>query len=67
MNKAHYIHNTILFVLLIRSSISYGQSIGLNYIMSEVLIDSIGSKSVKTVQYYDGFGRPDVLVTNGRP
>lgn len=65
MNKAHYIHNTILFVLLIRSSISYGQSIGLNYIMSEVLIDSIGSKSVKTVQYYDGFGRPDVLVING--
>ena len=65
MNKKHYICSTILFTLLMIPSIAQGQTSNHNYISSKVLLNSTGTKMVKSVQYYDGFGRPDVLATGG--
>ena len=36
-----------------------------NYIMTETMLDASGKRSIKTVQYYDGLGRPSVLAAGG--
>lgn len=36
-----------------------------NYVMSETMLDSNGTSSYKTVQYYDGLGRPTQLADKG--
>ena len=43
----------------------YSQSSGQNYIMTETMLDASGKRSIKTVQYYDGLGRPSVLAAGG--
>ncbi|MBQ7157208.1 MAG: RHS repeat-associated core domain-containing protein [Bacteroidaceae bacterium] len=41
------------------------QSATQNYIVTERMLDAGGTRSVKSVQYYDGLGRPNVSVANG--
>ncbi|MCQ2256762.1 MAG: DUF6443 domain-containing protein [Bacteroidaceae bacterium] len=45
---------------------SNAQSIDKNYILSEVMLDSLKeNSSVKTIQYHDGLGRPTILASGG--
>ncbi|MBO5603155.1 MAG: RHS repeat-associated core domain-containing protein [Prevotella sp.] len=41
------------------------QSTGQNYVMTETMLNNGGNSKVTTVQYCDGLGRPDILVTDG--
>ena len=44
---------------------AYCQSYNQNYIATETILNDNGTLSVKSVQYYDGLGRPSVLVVGG--
>ena len=65
MKNKTYLCSIILTMLLMIPSRTYSQSSGQNYIMTETMLDASGKRSIKTVQYYDGLGRPSVLVTGG--
>lgn len=65
MKKNVYLCSAIVILLLMVSQILYAQSSGENYITTETFLDSLGTKKVTSVQYYDGLGRPNVLATNG--
>ncbi|MBO6077651.1 MAG: hypothetical protein J6P66_02730 [Bacteroidaceae bacterium] len=41
------------------------QDASFNYIATERMLDSQGT-GAKSVQYYDGYGRPDLLATGGQ-
>lgn len=41
------------------------QSTGQNYVMTETMLNNGGNSKVTSVQYCDGLGRPDILVTDG--
>ena len=43
----------------------YSQSSGYNYIVTTKKLDASGTREVKSVQYYDGLGRPTVLAAGG--
>lgn len=36
-----------------------------NYIRTRTMLDASGSKYIESVQYFDGLGRPTVLVQKG--
>ena len=65
MKKIVYLCSAIVIMLLMVSQISHAQSSNPNYITTETFLDSLGTKKVTSVQYYDGLGRPNVLATNG--
>ena len=65
MKKNVYLCSAIVIMLLMVSHITHAQTSGRNYIMTETMLDSLGTKIVKSVQYFDGFGRPNVLATGG--
>ncbi len=65
MRKNVYLCSAIVIMLLMVSQISHAQSSNPNYITTETFLDSLGTKKVTSVQYYDGLGRPNVLATNG--
>ena len=62
----------VLFCSLLSVFIIYGgyvecraQSVNQNYIMTEKMLSADNYKSIKSVQYHDGLGRPNVLVSTG--
>ena len=59
-----YLCGEILFSLLMPSEI-HAQTLDHNYIVTETVLDSNETKKVKSVQYYDGLGRPVVLLVGG--
>ena len=65
MSYKTYLCCVILTLLLAMPSKGYGQSSNQNYIVTETMLNDNGSQSVKSVQYYDGLGRPSVLAVGG--
>ena len=65
MKIKNYLCNIMLTMLLMIPLKSYCQSWGQNYIMTETMLNASGTRSIKTVQYYDGLGRPSVLAAGG--
>lgn len=43
----------------------HAQTISQNYKMTETMLNSSGNNSTKSVQYYDGLGRPTLLAAGG--
>ena len=48
----------LIFPMLGIASLSVGQSLTENYVKTSTMLDSNGTDSVVSVQYYDGLGRP---------
>lgn len=65
MSYKTYLCCIILALLLAMPSKVYGQSSDQNYIVTETMLNDNGSQSVKSIQYYDGLGRPSVLAAGG--
>lgn len=59
-----YMSSVILILLLFTQERLYSQSSNQNYVVTETMLDESG-RSVKSVQYYDGLGRPTVLAAGG--
>ena len=63
------ISNTIKYLVLAMITMqcvtSLAQTSSKNYIVSETMLNSTGSAKVKSVQYYDGLGRPSLLASGG--
>ena len=43
----------------------FGQTAGKNYVMTETMLNNTGTRSIRSVQYYDGIGRPSLHAENG--
>ena len=56
---------TILVCLLLSFLPASAQDTGRNYVLTSRYLDSLGVRSVTTVQYFDGLGRPSQQCTNG--
>ena len=54
-----------IFMFVFAAGLCRAQSPTENYIMTETMLNEDGTKSIKSVQYYDGYGRPSLLVSNG--
>lgn len=65
MKINNYLCSLILILLQMISLRAYCQSYNQNYIATETILNDNGTLSVKSVQYYDGLGRPSVLVVGG--
>ena len=68
MKKMYFCKTTIFATLaMLHISINkvFAQTTTQNYIVSETMLDSTGFRSMKSVQYFDGLGRPNVLATGG--
>ena len=63
--KKYYICIVLSLIMLVCPIISHAQSPNENYIVSETMLNANGTNSIKSVQYYDGLGRPNVLVAGG--
>lgn len=61
--------NIYLCIVIVISSmvqqLLYAQTQSQNYIVTETMLNSGGTASIMSVQYYDGLGRPTQLKTNG--
>ena len=56
---------TILVCLLLFLLPASAQDTGRNYVLTSRYLDSLGVRSVTTVQYFDGLGRPSQQCTDG--
>ncbi|MBQ0103981.1 MAG: hypothetical protein KBS99_07410, partial [Prevotellaceae bacterium] len=65
MKNKYYLCSIIAVTMLSMPQTSYAQSPGENYIVTETMLNETGTRSVKSVQYYDGLGRPSVLAAGG--
>ena len=65
MRNKIYLCSVISIMLLMVPSRTYCQSSGHNYVAKETMLDESGTRGIKSVQYYDGLGRPSVLATGG--
>lgn len=67
MKDTYFLYRTALMIILctIISPCVCSQNTTCNYIISETMLDPTGSHSIKSVQYYDGLGRPNVLASGG--
>ena len=63
--RSVYIHCIFLAVLSALPKTTGAQTAGENYVVTETLLDAAGTRSIKSVQYHDGLGRPHVLVSGG--
>lgn len=45
--------------------LSVAQELNQNYIQTRTMLDASGSRYIESVQYYDGLGRPSLLVQKG--
>ena len=61
MNK---IHITTIAMLAMLLSPAHAQDTSQNYVKTQTMLNAEGTKSVSAVQYYNGFGKPTVLVAN---
>ena len=60
----HRIH--LIFLLTCLTVLpSLGQTPGKNYVMTETMLNSSGTRKIVAVQYYDGLGRPSELAEGG--
>lgn len=57
---------SLLIIVLSSYHVVYSQTSSKNYVVKETILDEKGLNSVKSVQYYDGIGRPNMLVCNGK-
>ena len=65
MKYNYYLCAIIAAILLTVPNMLSGQTNTRNYIVSRISLDgNPAGRHVSTIQYYDGYGRPDVLATN---
>ena len=65
MKNKYYLCSILLPILMNMPQTTDAQTAGENYIVTETMLDANGTNKVKSVQYYDGLGRPNVLAANG--
>ena len=65
MRNKIYLCNIVSIMLLMIPSRTYSQSSGQNYVAKETMLDENSTRSLKSVQYYDGLGRSSVLAVGG--
>ena len=65
MDIRHHIIATVLTALPAVPTVLLAQSGGRNYIVSETMLNASGSQSIRSVQYYDAYGRPRILASGG--
>ena len=65
MEIKHYLCIIIIMLQLMSANSLHSQTLSHNYIKSETKLDSLEQHSTKTMQYYDGLGRSDVLAQRG--
>ena len=65
MKNKYYLCSILLPILMNMPQTTSAQTAGQNYIVTETMLDANGTNKVKSVQYYDGLGRPNVLASNG--
>ena len=55
----------IVAVIILHGFSALAQTSSKNYVMTETMLDSTVSTIVKSVQYFDGLGRPSILAAGG--
>lgn len=65
MVKNYYICIILSLIMLVMPIKCKAQSEDHNYVVSETMLNEDGSRSIKSIQYYDGLGRPSILAENG--
>ena len=65
MKKILNIFSALLLLNLCVASVCLAQSDTHNYVVKDVMQDADGKHSVTTVEYYDGLGRKEQVVSNG--
>ena len=59
------LYGFLLIFLFSQSMYCDAQAVLNNYVQTEKYLNAEGTNSVKSVQYYDGFGRSSILATDG--
>ena len=65
MKKVLNILSVLLLFNLCCTSVCLAQSKDHNYVVKHVMLDAEGKDSVTTVEYYDGLGRKEQVVSDG--